>query len=136
MKLLNSILALGAVGLTAAQNVTVRINSTSIAPPIRSPVPIIIPPNAINGSKPGVQPGKPGFTNGTVVVIVKSYTTYCPEPTVVVVKGQSYTATGPTMLTITNCPCTFTKVRVKFLSFDVPDSARRGPSHPCCKKPN
>lgn len=120
MKLLNAILALGAVSLTAAQNNTVLVNSTSIAPPIRSPVPVIISPTIpINGSKPGVQPGKPGYTNGTVVVVVKSYTTWCPEPTVVVVKSKSYTVTEPTMLTITNCPCTFTKVSIQFLPLDV-----------------
>lgn len=109
MHLLKAILTLGAVALTAAQNNTVLVNSTSIAPPIRTPIPVnpVLP---INGSKPGVQPGKPGYSNGTVVVIVKSYTTWCPGPTVVVVKDKTYTAMGPTMLTITNCPCTFTKV--------------------------
>lgn len=114
MQLLKAILALGAATLTAAQNNTVRVNSTSIAPPIRTPIPVnpILPTNV---TVPG-RPGKPGYSNGTVVVIVKSYTTWCPGPTVVVVKDKTYTATGPTMLTITNCPCTFTKVRTSFFS--------------------
>lgn len=128
MQLLKAFLALGAVTLTAAQNGTILINSTSFPPPVRPPVPIIpVPIPHINGSRPGPQPGKPGYTNGTVVVVVKSYTTWCPGPTVVVVKDKTYTATGPTMLTITNCPCTYTKVRTGFLPSNLLDDARSGP---------
>lgn len=110
MQFLRAFLVLGAATLTAGQNSTFRISSTSvIVPPIRTPIPVI-PVIPTNSTRPG-QPGKPGYNNGTVVVVVKSYTIWCPEPTVVVVKGKSYTATGPTMLTITNCPCTITTVR-------------------------
>lgn len=137
MQLLKAFLALGAVTLTAAQNSTILINSTSI-PPVRPPVPIIpapiipVPVSPINGSRPGVPPGKPGYTNGTVVVVVKSYTTWCPGPTVVVVKDKTYTATGPTMLTITNCPCTYTKVRIGFLSSNLLDDARSDSFYSYC----
>ncbi|POS81006.1 hypothetical protein DHEL01_v200579 [Diaporthe helianthi] len=112
MNLLKAVLMLGAAGLTAAQNNTgtARVNSTNVGLPlIRTPVPVapVIPPFTLtNVSVPGVLPGKP--YNATVV-IVKSFTTWCPEPTVVVVNHKSYTAKGPTMLTITNCPCTITK---------------------------
>lgn len=125
MQLLKAILTLGAVTLTAAQNNTVRVNSTSFPPPIRTPIPVnpVLP---TNGTKPGVQPGKPGYYNGTVIVIVKSYTTWCPGPTVIVVKDKTYTATGPTMLTITNCPCTLTKVRNNFVF----QSSEHRPSEP------
>lgn len=133
MQLLKAFLVLGAVTLTAAQNSTILINSTSFPPPVRPPVPVIpVPIPPINGSRPGPQPGKPGYTNGTVVVVVKSYTTWCPGPTVVVVKDKTYTATGPTMLTITNCPCTYTKVRIGFLSSNLMDGPHLGPSYSYC----
>ncbi|TKX21437.1 hypothetical protein C1H76_6511 [Elsinoe australis] len=45
----------------------------------------------------------------TVTEVVSSYTTYCPGATSVVQNGQTYVATGPTVLTITNCPCTVTR---------------------------
>jgi hypothetical protein len=106
MQLLKSFLVLGAVGLTAAQNSTAYVNSTPVEPPIfRTPIPIRPPPTNTT------LPPKHGYHNATVVV-VKSYTIWCPEPTVIVVNHQSYTATGPTMLTITNCPCTITTVRI------------------------
>lgn len=105
MQLLKTFLVFGAAGLTAAQNNTARVNSTNVGPPlIRTPVPVL--PN--NTTLPV---WKPGYYNATIV-IVKSYTTWCPGPTVIVVNKQSYTAKGPTMLTITNCPCTITKVRL------------------------
>lgn len=120
MNLLKAFLALGAVGLTAAQNGTARINSTNVGPPlIRTPVPVVpvkpliplLPPNV---SVPGVFPWKPAY-NATVI-IVKSFTTWCPGPTVFVMNHKSYTAKGPTMLTITNCPCTITKVSASLSS--------------------
>lgn len=125
MQLLKAFLALGAVTLSAAQN------STFIPPPVVRPLPVIpiIPTNA---SRPGVQPGKPGYYNGTVVVVVKSYTTWCPGPTIVVVKDKTYTATGPTMLTITNCPCTITTVRTQVLTPKMLDGAHSVNFHPCC----
>ncbi|KAH8901480.1 hypothetical protein GQ53DRAFT_6865 [Thozetella sp. PMI_491] len=42
-------------------------------------------------------------------VIVTALTTYCPSATVVTYKDKTYTVTGPTTLTVTNCPCTITK---------------------------
>lgn len=40
--------------------------------------------------------------------VVESYTTYLPEATTLVENNQTYTVTGPTNLTVTNCPCTRT----------------------------
>lgn len=45
----------------------------------------------------------------TVTSVVSSYTTYCPAATTVYNNGQAYVANGPTVLTITNCPCTLTQ---------------------------
>lgn len=39
-------------------------------------------------------------------VVVTEFTTYCPAATTIVTNGETYTATGETTLTITNCPCT------------------------------
>ncbi|KAG7881069.1 hypothetical protein KL905_002065 [Ogataea polymorpha] len=55
------------------------------------------------------------YSNGTVSTItyettisevVTALTTYCPEPTSIVTNGKTYTVTGATTLTITDCPCT------------------------------
>ncbi|KAG7905783.1 hypothetical protein KL907_002930 [Ogataea polymorpha] len=55
------------------------------------------------------------YSNGTVSTItyettisevVTALTTYCPEPTSIVTNGRTYTVTGATTLTITDCPCT------------------------------
>ncbi|KAG8628625.1 hypothetical protein KVT40_002490 [Elsinoe batatas] len=53
----------------------------------------------------------PNDANRTVSVtqVVQSFTTFCPGPTTLVYNGQSYVATGPTVLTVTNCPCTVTR---------------------------
>lgn len=40
--------------------------------------------------------------NSTLTV----FTTYCPEATTFVVNNVTYTAEGPTTITITDCPCT------------------------------
>merc|ERR1712232_440352 len=46
-----------------------------------------------------------------VTDVVTAYTTYCPEPTKITHKGETYTVSEATTLTITNCPggCTVTK---------------------------
>lgn len=51
-------------------------------------------------------------TNGTVTttVVVNSFVTYCPEPTVFTYKDVCYTAKKPGPVTVTNCPCTITTV--------------------------
>lgn len=117
MHLLNSVLVLGAVTLTAAQNFPIRVNSTTTARVVTPPVTRIIPPFfTTNPLKPGAQPGKPGFINNGTVVVVNSYVTYCPSATVFTVNNKPYTAKGPTTITITNCPCTITKVRTPLLS--------------------
>merc|ERR1712230_349173 len=36
--------------------------------------------------------------------VVTAYTTYCPEPTKITHKGETYTVSEATTLTITNCP--------------------------------
>ncbi|GME75379.1 unnamed protein product [[Candida] boidinii] len=60
-----------------------------------------------------------GYSNGTVSTItyettvsevVTAITTYCPEATEIVTNGVTYTVTGATTLTITDCPCTKEKV--------------------------
>ncbi|KAF2227241.1 hypothetical protein BDZ85DRAFT_988 [Elsinoe ampelina] len=53
----------------------------------------------------------PNDANRTVSIteVVQSFTTFCPGPTTLVYNGQSYVATGPTVLTVTNCPCTVTR---------------------------
>ncbi|PNS15730.1 Septation initiation network scaffold protein cdc11 [Sphaceloma murrayae] len=45
----------------------------------------------------------------TTTVVVSSFTTYCPEPTIVSYGTQTFTVTSATTLTITDCPCTITK---------------------------
>ncbi|RKL36786.1 hypothetical protein BFJ72_g7987 [Fusarium proliferatum] len=69
------------------------------------------------GSVPMISPvPKPHFRNGTehstaetlVTTITSDYSFYCPEPTTFHHKNLTYTATEPTYLTITNCPCTVT----------------------------
>merc|ERR1712232_586413 len=46
-----------------------------------------------------------------VTDVVTAYTTYCPESTKITHKGETYTVSEATTLTITNCPggCTVTK---------------------------
>lgn len=64
---------------------------------------------------PSMAPGNttsPIYTNSsTTVLVVDKYTTWCPKATEFTVNGKGYTATGPTMLTVTDCPCTITTVR-------------------------
>jgi hypothetical protein len=53
-----------------------------------------------------------GYNNGTEVTvteIVTQYTTYCPFATTIVEGNKTYAVSEPTMLTISNCPCTRTK---------------------------
>ncbi|GAO46391.1 hypothetical protein G7K_0622-t1 [Saitoella complicata NRRL Y-17804] len=49
-------------------------------------------------------------TLSTTTEVVKSYTTYIPSPTLLVEGFQTYTILSATMLTVTDCPCTRTKV--------------------------
>ncbi|KAG5980169.1 hypothetical protein E4U55_004310 [Claviceps digitariae] len=51
-------------------------------------------------------------TSGGVVYtteVVTALTTYCPHATNIAYGNKTYTVTGPTTLTITNCPCTIKK---------------------------
>lgn len=59
----------------------------------------------------------PQTINGTVHVttVVSSFTTYCPQPTVLTFNEVCYTVTTPQVLTVTNCPCTI--VTVSFFVF-------------------
>ncbi|OWT42909.1 hypothetical protein VFPPC_17898 [Pochonia chlamydosporia 170] len=41
--------------------------------------------------------------------VVTALTTYCPAPTTLTHGSKTYTVTGPTTLTITDCPCTISK---------------------------
>lgn len=56
-----------------------------------------LPPPAINGTI-------------TTTIVVNSFVTYCPVPTVITWKDVCYTAKTPGPVTITNCPCTITTV--------------------------
>ncbi|GMG30589.1 unnamed protein product [Ambrosiozyma monospora] len=56
-----------------------------------------------------------GYSNGTdstityettVEQVVTAFTTYCPGATQITTNGKTYTVTGATTLTITDCPCT------------------------------
>lgn len=49
-----------------------------------------------------------GTYGATVTEVVSSYVTYCPSPTELVQGNKTYTVTEPTILTITDCPCTIT----------------------------
>ncbi|KAH7008300.1 hypothetical protein EDB80DRAFT_716223 [Ilyonectria destructans] len=40
--------------------------------------------------------------------VTDDYVYWCPEPTTFIHKNATYTAPGPTWVTITNCPCTIT----------------------------
>ncbi|VUG16891.1 DEBR0S1_28304g1_1 [Brettanomyces bruxellensis] len=46
------------------------------------------------------------YTNSTDVTTIVKFTTYCPEATTFAVNNKTYTVTGKTTLTITDCPCT------------------------------
>ncbi|CAB4256578.1 similar to Saccharomyces cerevisiae YER150W SPI1 GPI-anchored cell wall protein involved in weak acid resistance [Maudiozyma barnettii] len=49
----------------------------------------------------------------TVTEVVTAFTTYCPEPTEIITNSKTYTVTGATTLTITDCPCTIVKTTDK-----------------------
>jgi hypothetical protein len=49
-------------------------------------------------------------TAGYTTVVVTALTTYCPYATQFTHNGIVYTVTEETTLTITNCPCTVTRV--------------------------
>lgn len=57
-------------------------------------------------------PPPPPLGNGTFVttIVVNSFVTYCPQPTVITYKDVCYTAKSAGPVTITNCPCTITTV--------------------------
>lgn len=56
----------------------------------------------------GAASAAPPAYNGTAPVytteVVTAYTTYCPEATMITHKGETYTVSSATTLTITNCP--------------------------------
>jgi hypothetical protein len=60
----------------------------------------------------GLVAGALAWSNDTIVyttVTTDIYTTYCPESTTFTQGTKTYTATASETLTITDCPCTFTK---------------------------
>lgn len=59
----------------------------------------------------------PPLINGTITttIVVNSFVTYCPEPTVFTWKDVCYTAKTPGPVTVTNCPCTITTVSNMFI---------------------
>lgn len=60
----------------------------------------------------------PPLINGTITttIVVNSFVTYCPEPTVFTWKDVCYTAKTPGPVTVTNCPCTITTVSNIFIT--------------------
>ncbi|KAE9377339.1 acid phosphatase [Stipitochalara longipes BDJ] len=61
--------------------------------------------------KPGSTGGGNGTGSATTYVTtqtVTAYTTYCPSATTFTQGNSTYAVTGPTTLTIKNCPCTLT----------------------------
>lgn len=50
-------------------------------------------------------------------ITTTAFTTYCPEATVFSHAGVTYTSTEATIMTITDCPCTITRVCPSFLPF-------------------
>jgi hypothetical protein len=58
-----------------------------------------------------------------VTDVVTSYTTYCPEATVLTYNSVTYTITEATTLTVTNCPCTIVKPVTYSSAVTVPTSA-------------
>ncbi len=53
----------------------------------------------------------PGHHNVTTVTeVVDKYVTYCPEPTHLTFNNKTYTVTEACTYTITDCPCTVTRV--------------------------
>lgn len=60
----------------------------------------------------------------TSTQVVTAYTTYCPDSTTFTEGNKTYTATGPTTLTVTDCPCTrthtFTTQYVTVCASDTP----------------
>ena len=59
--------------------------------------------------------------NGTLTTaVVTALTTYCPYATELTHNGIVYTVTEETTLTITDCPCTITQVRLPLSSHPYP----------------
>ncbi|POS80670.1 hypothetical protein DHEL01_v200917 [Diaporthe helianthi] len=58
----------------------------------------------------GLPPPMPANGTMTTTMVVSSFVTYCPKPTVITYNDQCYTAKSPGPITITNCPCTITTV--------------------------
>jgi hypothetical protein len=51
-----------------------------------------------------------GYDNVTYTTeVVTAYVTYCPAATMLTYGTNTYTVTGPTTLTISDCPCTVSK---------------------------
>lgn len=62
-------------------------------------------------------------SSSTVVyetITTTALTTYCPYATTVVQGQKTYTVSEATTLTITDCPCTLTKVRFRVKPFRIP----------------
>lgn len=66
-----------------------------------------IPPEETTAAPSESGHEEPGHTTTiSKDTVVTEFTTYCPEATTIVTNGKTYTATGETTLTITDCPCT------------------------------
>ncbi|KAF4458435.1 Cell wall SED1 [Fusarium albosuccineum] len=75
--------------------------------------PVPTPVNPLPKNQTGYYPNKTGYQGNksaktVVTTVTEDYVFYCPGPTKYLHKNVTYTATGPTYLTVTNCPCTAT----------------------------
>lgn len=89
--------ALAATGLAQYENITYS-NPTLSANISEPEFPTSIP----------IYPTTGTFTE---TVVVTEFTTYCPSPTTITTNGATYTVSVPTTLTITDCPCTITRIQ-------------------------
>lgn len=72
-------------------------------------------PTQFGSSVMHLDPTDMPHVNGSVVYstkyeVVSEFTTYCPEATMLTVNNKTIVVTEPTVLTITDCPCTLTHV--------------------------
>ncbi|ORY71640.1 uncharacterized protein BCR38DRAFT_404702 [Pseudomassariella vexata] len=73
--------------------------------------------------------GQTGTGAYTTTVVTTDYTTYCSSPTTFAYHNVTYTATSETVITITNCPCTFSVTQpppVTTTSYCPPSSVATG----------
>lgn len=83
----------------STSSVSGSASASSLVPSVAAP--------STTGAGSGVSSSASGPSVTTTVV--SSFTTFCPSSTELTFNGHTYTATGSTTLTITDCPCTLTQ---------------------------